>query len=418
MISVSNISKTFKLYQKPSDRLKEIIFRCRYHKEFQALKNISFEVQEGETLGIVGQNGAGKSTLLKVLTGILIPDTGAVHVTGKITGLLELGTGFNQEFSGMDNIFFNGIYLGLSRPEIEERLDKIIKFTELKDFIHEPMKTYSSGMVMRLAFSIAIHADPKAFVVDEALSVGDAYFQQKCMRKIKEFKNNGGSIVFVSHDMNAVQVLCDQAILLDAGNMLEYGKPKDIISFYHHMFLKKTHTGKDELIIKKAKEKKISKSENSKLVTSELAKIISFKVYDAEHNEIPYIESEKKIIIDYEVKALKDLDDPHYGIGIVNHLGLMVFETNTYCMGLETENMYKGQIAKVQFTLNMCLTPGNYSFSFGAANKAFGRGEFEEYLFHVYDIDIIKVIENHNSIKYGGIFNMNPECKVKKIEYL
>jgi lipopolysaccharide transport system ATP-binding protein len=215
MISVKNISKTFKLYQAPSDRLKEILLRRCYHKNFQAVNNVSFEVQEGETLGIVGENGAGKSTILKLLTGILIPDTGSVHVSGKITGLLELGTGFNAEFSGIDNIIHNATYLGLSRSEIDKKLDTIIGFTELGEFIHEPIKTYSSGMVMRLAFSVAIHAEPRAFVVDEALSVGDAYFQQKCMKKIKDFKDNGGSIVFVSHDMNAVKVLCDQAILLE-----------------------------------------------------------------------------------------------------------------------------------------------------------------------------------------------------------
>ena len=266
MISVRNISKTFKLYQTPSDRLKEIVLRRCYHKEFQALKNLSFEVQEAETLGIIGENGAGKSTILKILTGILMPDTGSVHVTGKIAGLLELGTGFNAEFSGVDNIFYNATYLGLSRREIEERLDKIIEFTELKDFIHEPIKTYSSGMVMRLAFSVAIHADPQAFVVDEALSVGDAYFQQKCMRKIKEFKNNGGSIIFVSHDMNAVKVLCDSAILLDKGMMIDYGEPRDIIDFYHGMIMKKAHQGDIEVKIKKIeshKEKGLHKHETS-----------------------------------------------------------------------------------------------------------------------------------------------------------
>jgi lipopolysaccharide transport system ATP-binding protein len=213
MISVKNISKTFKLYQAPSDRLKEILLRRCYHKNFQAVNNVSFEVQEGETLGIVGENGAGKSTILKLLTGILIPDTGSVHVSGKITGLLELGTGHNAT------------YLGLSRSEIDKKLDTIIGFTELGEFIHEPIKTYSSGMVMRLAFSVAIHAEPRAFVVDEALSVGDAYFQQKCMKKIKDFKDNGGSIVFVSHDMNAVKVLCDQAILLEHGSVVEQGEP-------------------------------------------------------------------------------------------------------------------------------------------------------------------------------------------------
>lgn len=191
MISVQNISKTFKLYRKPSERLKEIIFRQCRHKKFDAVKDLSFTVPGGRTLGLIGENGAGKSTVLKLLTGILIPDTGTVHVSGKITGLLELGTGFNHEFSGIDNIIHNATYLGLSRPEINRKLDAIIAFTELGDFIHEPLKTYSSGMIMRLAFSVAIHAEPKAFVVDEALSVGDAYFQQNACRRYGNLKPAG-----------------------------------------------------------------------------------------------------------------------------------------------------------------------------------------------------------------------------------
>ena len=215
------------------------MFRKTLHRKFCALKDLSFEVQEGESLGIVGQNGAGKSTLLKILTGVLFPDSGSIHVDGRITGLLELGTGFNSEFTGVQNIYLNGTLLGMSKEEINERFDAIIAFTELGDFIQEPIKTYSSGMIMRLAFSTAIHAEPKAFVVDEALSVGDTYFQQKCMRKIKEFKADGGSIIFVSHDMNAVKILCDKALLLDHGLKVEEGEPDKVINTYNFLLAKK-----------------------------------------------------------------------------------------------------------------------------------------------------------------------------------
>ena len=184
MIKVDQITKEFKLYHNPADRLKEIVFRWMMHRKFFALKDVSFEVEKGQSLGVVVQNGAGKSTLLKILTGVLLPNSGRIHVDGRITGILELGTGFNPEFTGVQNVFLNGTLLGVSKKEINERIDAIVDFSELGDFIHEPIKTYSSGMVMRLAFSIAIHADPKAFVVDEALSVGDAYFQQKCIGKI------------------------------------------------------------------------------------------------------------------------------------------------------------------------------------------------------------------------------------------
>ncbi|MFH0731120.1 MAG: ABC transporter ATP-binding protein [Pseudomonadota bacterium] len=212
-----------------------MILRRSFHRDFQALEDVSFTVEEGRTLGIIGQNGAGKSTLLKILTGIVLPDSGAIEIKGRITGLLELGTGFNGEFSGIDNIFLNGTYLGLSRDELKERLEAIVGFTELGKFIHEPIKTYSSGMVMRLAFSVAIHADPKCFVVDEALSVGDAYFQQKCMKRIRDFKAAGGSIIFVSHDMNAVKMLCDEALLLDHGVVVDQGAPDKIIERYNYL---------------------------------------------------------------------------------------------------------------------------------------------------------------------------------------
>ena len=408
MIAVCNISKKFKLYQSPSHRLKEIVLRRCYHKVFQALNDISFEVGEGETLGIVGQNGAGKSTLLKVLTGILIPDSGTVEVNGKITGLLELGTGFNPEFSGMENIFLNATYLGLSRGEIEERLERVIAFTELGDFIQEPIKTYSSGMIMRLAFSVAIHADPQAFVVDEALSVGDAYFEQKCMRKIKEFKDGGGAIIFVSHDMNAVKVLCDSAILLDHGLTIDYGTPKDIIDFYHGMILQKTHQGDIELKTNKIEHVKEKHMLFHESTTGEV-ELVDFQFKNNDGEFISYIVSENVLVINFKIKTARHLSDPHYGIMVRNSLGQSVFETNTYCMGIETDDVEIGKTIDIKFRLNCNLAPGDYSITVGVANKGYDRGNFEEYLLLIHDIGQIKVIENDSAIIYSGIYNMNPE---------
>ncbi|NLE00520.1 MAG: ABC transporter ATP-binding protein, partial [Fibrobacter sp.] len=232
MIRVSGISKRFKIFPSPACRLKERIFNRSYHHEYLALSNITFEVNPGETMGIIGENGAGKSTLLKILSGVLLPDTGFVELSGKITGLLELGTGFNYELTGLENVFMNGTFLGMTNEEIEFKKNTIINFAELGVFINEPLKTYSSGMIMRLAFAIAIHADPECFLVDEALSVGDAYFQQKCMRKIQEFKEGGGSIIFVSHDLDAVKVLCDKAIRLKHGKIEKIGSPKEVVDSY------------------------------------------------------------------------------------------------------------------------------------------------------------------------------------------
>jgi radical SAM protein with 4Fe4S-binding SPASM domain len=412
LIEVKNISKSFKLYGSPADRLKEIILRRSFHREFQALKDISFRVGEGETLGIVGQNGAGKTTLLKILTKVLLPDSGVIHVNGRTTGLLELGTGFNPEFTGLQNIFYNGTLLGMTKDEINGRLDAIKSFSELGDFINESIKTYSSGMVMRLAFSVAIHADPKAFVVDEALSVGDAYFQQKCMRRIAEFKNNGGSIVFVSHDMNAVKVLCDFAILLDKGRMIDSGEPKDTIDFYQSMILKKSHQGDIKVKIKKIESPKIKSLHKNEVSTGEV-ELVDFRLLDKNNEETSYIISEDLLTIKFKIKSTKYLIDPHYGIMIRNALGQSIFETNTYCMGMKTEPLDKDYVISVCYKFICNLVPADYSISVGVANKGYDKGNFEEYLFLCHDVDQIKVIVNDTSIFYGGVFNIRPEVTIK-----
>jgi teichoic acid transport system ATP-binding protein len=407
MIKVEGISKKFKLYRSPADRLKEIIFRKKYHKDFIALDNISFEVGAGKTLGIIGQNGAGKSTLLKILSGIVIPDKGSIQIDGKVTGLLELGTGFNAEMTGLENIYMNGTLIGMTRDEIDRKKQTMIDFSELGEFIHEPIKTYSSGMTMRLAFSIAIHADPTCFLVDEALSVGDAYFQQKCMRKIQEFRGSGGSIIFVSHDMNAVKTLCDSAILLDHGLLLSSGDPKDIVDNYHNMLLKKMHCGDIPVQIHDKNSETELALDKSGISTNEV-EIIFFRICNEHGDKISYIESESKINIIYRIRALKDLDEPHFGLMIRNNLGLSIFETNTYCMKMNTGKLSKGQIAEVKWIMDFPLAAGIYSFSVGVANRGFDIGYFHEYLMLVHDVEVIEVISNNNAIFFAGVFNINP----------
>lgn len=410
MMRVTGVSKRFKSYHSPADRLKEIIFRKKYHREIVALDNISFEVGEGETLGIVGQNGAGKSTILKILSGILLPDTGSIEIDGKITGILELGTGFNPELTGLENIYMNGTFLGMTRAEIDQRKTEIMDFAELGDFIYEPIKTYSSGMLMRLAFSIAIHAEPKCFLVDEALSVGDAYFQQKCMRKIIEFKNSGGAIIFISHDLNAVKTLCDSAILLDKGKILDYGDPRTIVDFYYGMVLQKSHMGDADVEVKKVCLK--DKGEASNTSTGEV-KLVSFNILNEENEQISYIESEQTVRFVYEIESLKDLTEPHFGFHVRNSLGVSVFETNTYCMGIQNPPLKKGQTVKVTYEMKMPLSAGNYSLSVGVANKGYDRGSFEEYLLMAHDVDILSVVSNDDAITYSGVFNMDPQVYVE-----
>ncbi len=399
MISISNISKAFKLYKSPADRLKEIMFRRCCHRKFQALKDVSFDVKKGETLGIVGSNGAGKSTILKILTGILIHDTGTVNLSGKITGLLELGTGFNAEFSGIDNIYLNGTYLGLSRREIEQRLDRIIEFTELNDFIHEPVKTYSSGMLMRLGFSVAIHADPKAFVVDEALAVGDAYFQQKCINKIREFKQNGGSIVFVSHDMNAVKVLCDQAILLEEGQIYEKGTPVDVINTYNFLIAKKSKGEEIKHIV-------IDKSSGygNKRVT-----INDVRLQDKTGDSVRLLVSGTPALLKINLTAHETIKDLTVGILIRDKYGQDIFGTNSFHLKKELP-AEKGKSYNLSFQFaEFNIGPGKYTLTVAAHTQ---DSHIDE-CFHWIDGSTTFEVVTGNEFYFAGLSRLTPELVVE-----
>ena len=351
MIKVENVKKKFKLYKKPADRLKEIIFRKSFHTVYEALKGVSFTVENGEVLGIIGPNGAGKSTLLKILTGVIIPDEGSIYVNGKITGLLELGTGFNFEMTGIENIYMNGMLLGMTKEELDGKKDRIIEFSELGDFIYEPLKTYSSGMVMRLAFSIAIHAEPNCFVVDEALSVGDAHFQQKCMKRIKEFKEKGGSIIFVSHDMNAVKVLCDKALLLHRGEVIDEGTPEKVVNSYNFLLAKM--------------------NDEEEVVRFEQRKESSYGTFEAKIEEVSIegkesrsniISSGEEAVISVKVRSFKDIDNVTVGILIRDRFGQDIFGTNTYHLKKKVSFKANGSYV-IKFELPMNIGPGKYTIT-------------------------------------------------------
>lgn len=351
MIKVDSVTKTFKLYRSPAGRLKEIFLRKCFHTEHRALKGISFEVGDGETLGIIGPNGAGKSTLLKILTGVTLPDSGAIQVGGKITGLLELGTGFNFEMTGLQNIYMNGLLLGMSREEIDRKKEEIIAFTELGAFIFEPLKTYSSGMVMRLAFSVAIHADPECFVIDEALSVGDAHFQQKCMQRIKEFRQSGGSIIFVSHDMNAVKMLCDRSVLLHQGNIIEEGSSDQVVNSYNFL-VSKMGNQENSLLV-----------ENSESLSygNFAARIAAVRIV-GENSGTDVMTSGEMTTITVDIEAT--LDHPEVVVGILfrDRYGQDIFGTNTFHHNLPIA-LTKGEVTRCQFQLPMDIGAGKYTLT-------------------------------------------------------
>lgn len=240
VIAVESVSKCFNIYHKPSDRLKQLIFRSKqFYTEHWALRDVSLHVKKGETVGIIGRNGSGKSTLLQLITGIMPPSGGYITTSGRISALLELGSGFNPEFTGKENIILNATILGLSREEIDARFDEIVAFADIGEYLEHPVKTYSSGMVVRLAFSVAINVEPDVLIVDEALSVGDELFQRKCFGRIQQIKESGTTILFVSHSANTIVELCDRAILLDNGEHIQTGEPKKVVAEYQKQLLSK-----------------------------------------------------------------------------------------------------------------------------------------------------------------------------------
>ena len=341
-LEVKNITKKYKIYHSNIDRLKEIFFKKKYHKEFIANNDISFKLYKGETLGLIGLNGAGKSTLLKIISGIITPTSGEVIKKGRITALLELGTGFNMEMSGIDNIYLNGMLIGMEKKEIDSKLEDIIEFSELGEYINEPIKTYSSGMIMRLAFSIAIFSDPDIFIVDEALSVGDAHFQQKCMKALKEKKASDMSIIYVSHDLNSLKLLCDRLILLNRGKKIKEGDPEEVINHYNFLIAKI-----DDMV---KKDKSFGNFE---------AEILEVKVYGKESNS-NVLSSGEDGVIKIKIKANKDIKNATVGILIRDRFGQDIFGTNTFYHN-KSVTLKKGETKTVEFHMKFNIGVGKYT---------------------------------------------------------
>lgn len=356
MIDIKGLNKTFKLFHRPADRLKEAITGRVRHDSYHALKDISFQVAPGEVLGVLGRNGAGKSTLLKLLTGVLMPDSGEIHIDGRITGLLELGTGFNPELTGLQNITSNGLMLGMSHDEIEQRRQEIIEFSELGNYIQEPLRTYSSGMTMRLAFSIAIHAEPRCFLVDEALSVGDGYFQQKCMKRIREFKENGGSILFVSHDLNAVKMLCDRALVLEDGSVVFDGDADMAVNHYNR------------IMARQAEEEEGRHLERQQgAYGSREVEVVAGRANGRE-SQSATLSSGEQLDIDLTLKAHQQVDDITLGIMVRDRFGQDIFGANSYQLG-QRISLEEGSEQAVRLTLNADIAPGKYTITIGLHSR-------------------------------------------------
>ncbi|MEH2330251.1 ABC transporter ATP-binding protein [Nostoc sp.] len=407
-ISLKNISKCYKRYARPVDRLKELLLPAKSRaQEFWALQDISLEISKGDTVGIIGQNGSGKSTLLQIIAGTLTPTTGKLYVNGRVSALLELGSGFNPEFTGRQNVFFNGQVLGLSRAEIEAKFDKIASFAEIGDFLEHPVKTYSSGMVVRLAFAVVANTEPSILIVDEALAVGDAKFQARCMKRIRQLKEEGVTILFVSHDSGSVKMLCNSAILMNHGRILEIGEPKQVVN--HYIALLSSDKNEFELeqynpeetnfietnagFVKNNQHDNYTCRHGNKLAT--INKVI---ISDLKGREITQIETGKSFQIGVLMQAQTEISDLIVGISIKSLMGLVIYGTNTHLQKIKLPCLNQEQQLIVSFQVPCYMNKGIYTVTVGIHS--------EEGLSYDW-IDELVVFEVNNRISCDGVVDLN-----------
>lgn len=412
-ICIEKLSKVYKLYDKPVDRLKESIHPLRksYHKDFYALNNVSFDVKQGETLGIIGKNGSGKSTLLKIIAGVLTPTCGNMQVNGKISALLELGAGFNPEFTGVENIYLNGTIMGYTREETDAKLQDILDFADIGDFIYQPVKMYSSGMFVRLAFATAINVDPEILIIDEALSVGDMRFQQKCYRKIREFKGRG-TVLFVSHDTGAIANFCDRVLWIDEGKNYKEGSTDEILEKYHAFMgydadLDKTSLGKPK---PEAQGSELFQplSYDIKCFGVGKAKIVGLAfVYFDTKNKINILHGDEKVELLFKIAITENIDMPIVGFSMKDKFGNAIIITNTNFEGIRMKPLSSGlYMCKWNFTFPK-LRDGLYSFDVAIAEGTFDN---HQQSFWIYDALVIEVISGKKFAANRGLIILDNMC--------
>ena len=432
-IKVENVTKIYKLYDKPMDRLKESLglskkVQCREH---YALNDVSFDVKRGETVGIIGTNGSGKSTILKIITGVLNPTAGNVMVNGRISALLELGAGFNQEFTGIENVYLNGTMNGFTTEEIDARLDSILQFANIGDFVKQPVKTYSSGMFVRLAFAVAINIDPEILIVDEALSVGDVFFQSKCYHKFEEFKKMGKTILIVSHDLSSIAKYCDKVVFLNQGVKMDEGDPKYIIDQYKKALVKQlggvsvddfdADASEDETDGIRQETLSFDQTMDHNLWKSSLrlnpkvneygngaGEIVDFAILDDAGKITDIINKGSEFTIRMKLRYHTHLEHPIAAFTIKDLKGTDLCGTNTMYEKNDIRNVEDGDEVVVTFTQRMDLQGGEYLLSLGTTGYV--DGEYTVYQ-RLYDVCNMTVFSDKNTV---GFYDMN---SVVKIEY-
>ena len=408
-ISVEGVKKVYKLYQKPFHRVLDALGIGKHHyKEHEALKGIDFQINQGECVGIIGTNGSGKSTILKIITGVVNPSAGKVTVNGRISALLELGAGFNMEYNGIENVYLNGTMLGFTEEEITAKLDSILEFADIGDYVYQPVKTYSSGMFVRLAFAVAINIEPEILIVDEALSVGDVFFKAKCYHKFEEFKQMGKTIVFVSHDLSSIQKYCDRVILLNKGEKLGEGLARDMIDAYKQVLVgqyqineEKDNLLDDEQIRALAAQQAGHNPQLLEYGTKE-AEIFDYYITDEKGVRTTAIVKGTKFTIHYKVRFNADKPAPIFTYKFKNARGTEITGTNTMYEKAFLESVSAGDVKEVTFTQVMSLQGGEYLLSLGCTG--FEGDVFQAY-HRLYDVLNVTVISDKDTVGYYDMFS-------------
>ena len=456
IITVSDITKIYRLYDKPIDRLKETLSpgKKSRHKDFYALSGVSFDVKKGESVGIIGTNGSGKSTILKIITGVLTPSLGEIKVNGKISALLELGAGFNNDYTGIENIYMNGTMMGFSKKEMDAKLPEILEFADIGDFVYQPVKSYSSGMFVRLAFALAINVEPEILIVDEALSVGDVFFQAKCYHRMDELREKGTTILMVTHDMGSVMKYCDRVILLNRGKKVAEGAPGDMVDLYKKILagqydllqealeetigkqIDEAH-GKSELIKKSGSDEasgasgennkatagagKVSDSaKDAELMRSHMtvnpnvneygngkAQIYDFGILDEKGKLTNLVLKGETFSIREKIRFNDAIEAPIFTYTIRDKKGNDLTGTNTMFEGADVRSVKKGDSYEVEFKQKMNLQGGEYLISMSCTG--FEQGEHTVY-HRLYDLLNITVISNKNTV---GVYDMESEVSTR-----
>lgn len=356
-ISVKNLTKTYRIFGHPGDRIKQALTlgQVRFHQEFTALQGVSFEIQKGETVGIIGRNGSGKSTLLQLICGILKPTSGTVMVNGRVSALLELGAGFNPEFTGRENVYFQGAVMGLTKEVMDQRFDDIAAFADIGEFIDQPVRTYSSGMFVRLAFAVAVHVEPDILVVDEALSVGDVVFQHKSKKHVRELIDSGASLLMVSHDRNTITSTCNRCIYLDGGRMELDSLPSDVFDYYHAKAATKSGDQISLNQLESGRAQVISGTGD--------ARVEHIRLLDSDNREISIVEVGTPVVLEFVVRTYQPIPRLVLGFTLRDSFGQQIYGTNTNSYGKSLVDVHAGGGGVFKFAFRASMGTGSYSVS-------------------------------------------------------